>query len=109
MQFSARVIDSGGVTDLNTPGISISRLVAIARRFSEVQVGEEEKDNLKACIESAAVLESRLTAVEWSQIALVALQGTQVHTRMPIPMPMPCAPEPATHSHCRVCRLQDNK
>lgn len=43
-----------------------------------MQVREGEKDDLKACIESAAVLESRLTAVEWSQIALVALQGTQV-------------------------------
>lgn len=43
-----------------------------------MQVREGEADNLKACIESAAVLESRLTAVEWSQIALVALQGTQV-------------------------------
>jgi hypothetical protein len=107
MQFGACVIDSG-VADLNTPGISIDLLVAIVRRFSKVQVGEEEKDNLKACIESAAVLESRLTAVEWSQIALVALQGTQVHTRMPIPMPIPCTPEPATNSHCRVCSPHNN-
>jgi uncharacterized membrane protein len=43
-----------------------------------MQVRDGEANNLKACIESAAVLEMRLTAVEWSQIALVALQGTQV-------------------------------
>lgn len=34
--------------------------------------------NLEECIEAASMLEARLVAVEWSQIALVALQGTQV-------------------------------
>lgn len=34
--------------------------------------------DLSASIASAALLESRLTAVEWTQIALLALNGTQV-------------------------------
>ena len=45
-----------------------------------VQVKGGDADSLTSCIEGAAVLESRLTAVEWSQIALVALQGTQART-----------------------------
>ena len=48
------------------------------KSHEQEHVREGEASNLKDCIESAAVLEARLTAVEWSQIALVALQGTQV-------------------------------
>lgn len=49
------------------------------KSHDQIQAQEGEADDLKVCIDSAAVLDSRLTAVEWTQIALVALQGTQVH------------------------------
>lgn len=48
------------------------------KSHDQIQAQEGEADDLKVCIDSAAVLDSRLTAVEWTQIALVALQGTQV-------------------------------
>ena len=38
----------------------------------------DDQSQLRTVIEAASLLEARLIAVEWSQIALVALQATQV-------------------------------
>jgi hypothetical protein len=46
------------------------------RDVPPAQVGDG--DDLQTSIESAALLDARLTAVEWAQVSLVALQGTQV-------------------------------
>jgi hypothetical protein len=54
------------------------------KSHEQAHVREGEASSLKDCIESAAVLEARLTAVEWSQIALVALQGTQARPGGPV-------------------------
>ena len=64
------------------------------KSHDQIQAQEGEADDLKVCIDSAAVLDSRLTAVEWTQIALVALQGTQVlhhHLATTKIVEMPCA------------------
>lgn len=63
------------------------------KSHDQIQAQEGEADDLKVCIDSAAVLDSRLTAVEWTQIALVALQGTQVLFRFTRVSSSPCLHE----------------
>jgi hypothetical protein len=50
---------------------------ALARR-AEAPLREGLGADLHKSIASAALLEARLTAIEWSQVALLALSGTQV-------------------------------
>lgn len=53
---------------------------ALARRQDAPQ-RELAAPDLQRSIDSAALLEARLTAIEWAQISLIALSGTQVRLR----------------------------
>jgi hypothetical protein len=52
---------------------------ALAHR-AEAPLREGVATDLQKSINSAALLEARLTAIEWSQIALIALSGTQARS-----------------------------